>query len=93
MRMRATIACATAAIGIAVSIPAAAQVVYSNDFETNTNGFGTDGTLSQVSRSRVSLPTDSGGLAPPNQSMWLGRLGDGIAKSVDTEALAVRPAR
>jgi hypothetical protein len=30
---------------------------------------------------RTSLPTDGGGLSSPNQSMWLGRLGEGIAKS------------
>lgn len=30
---------------------------------------------------RTSLPTDGGGLSSPNQSMWLGRLGEGVGKS------------
>lgn len=56
-----------------------AQVVYSNNFESNTNGFAASGSLSTTNRS--SLPTDNGGLGSANQSMWLGRLGAGIAKS------------
>jgi hypothetical protein len=56
-----------------------AQVVFSNDFESNTNGFAPGGSI--VSLSTTSLPTDGGGLASPNQSMWLGRLGSGVPKS------------
>jgi hypothetical protein len=56
-----------------------AQVVYSNNFETNTTGFAASGSLSTLSR--TSLPTDNGGLSSANQSMWLGRLGEGVSKS------------
>jgi MYXO-CTERM domain-containing protein len=87
MRNRATIPAMAAALWMAASVPAAAQVVYSNDFETDTNGFGFDGTLADWTAARVSLPTDSGGLASPNQSMWLGKLGDGIAKLADTDEI------
>ncbi|MFT3880061.1 MAG: PEP-CTERM sorting domain-containing protein [Gemmatales bacterium] len=58
---------------------ASAQVVYSNNFEANTNGFTAGGAIPSLTR--FSLPTDSGGIASPNQSMYLGRLGSGIAKS------------
>src|SRR5688572_28663693 len=57
----------------------AAATVFSNDFETNTAGFSSSGSLPALTR--TSLPTDSGGLGSPNQSMWLGRLGAGITKS------------
>ncbi len=56
-----------------------AQIVYSNNFESNTAGFAASGSLSTVNR--TSLPTDNGGLGSANQSMWLGRLGEGVAKS------------
>ena len=58
---------------------ASAQIVYSNNFESNTTGFTAGGSLSTLTR--TSLPTDNGGLSSPNQSMWLGRLGEGVAKS------------
>ncbi len=57
----------------------AAITVFSNDFETNSAGFTNGGSLPALTR--TSLPTDSGGLGSPNQSMWLGRLGENIAKS------------
>lgn len=60
-------------------------IYFSNDFETNTTGFTAGGSLSSLSR--VSLPTDSGGLASVNQSMWLGKLGDGVAKSGGSDEL------
>jgi hypothetical protein len=56
-----------------------AAIVFSNDFESDTSGFTAGGSLTSLTR--VSLPTDSGGLASANQSMWLGRLGSGVAKS------------
>ena len=40
-------------------------IVYSNDFETNTNGFSTSGT--------TLLPTDNGGYSSSNQSTYLGK--------------------
>lgn len=56
-----------------------ADIIFSNDFETNTTGFVSGGSL--VTLNRTSLPTDSGGLASANQSSWLGRLGLGVPKS------------
>jgi hypothetical protein len=61
------------------------QVVFSQDFETNTNSFGSDGSITSLSR--VSLPTDGGGLGSPNQSMWLGKIGDSVAKSGDIDEI------
>jgi hypothetical protein len=57
---------------------ASAQVVFSNNFETDTAGFTAGGSLSSLSR--VTLPTDSGGPASLNTSTWLGKIGDGVAK-------------
>lgn len=56
-----------------------AGIIFSSDFETGTAGFTASGSLPGLTR--ASLPTDGGGLSSPNQSMWLGKLGDGIAKS------------
>lgn len=67
------------AAGFAATSSAFAAVIYSNDFETNTSGFTNGGVLPALTR--VSLPTDGGGLSSANQSMWVGRLGAGIAKS------------
>jgi hypothetical protein len=64
---------------LALPSMATAQVVFSNDFESNTNGFTPGGSLPALTR--TSLPTDSGGISSANQSMWLGRLGSGIPKS------------
>jgi len=75
--VKMAIAAVVAAWPVAAS--ADATVAYSNDFETDTSGFTAAGTLSDVTR--ASLPTDGGGLASPNQSMWLGKLGDGVGKS------------
>jgi hypothetical protein len=55
---------------------AGAATVFSNDFETDTAGFANAGALPALTR--TSLPTDGGGIASPNQSMWLGRLGQGV---------------
>lgn len=63
----------------------AASVVFSNDFETDTSGFVASGSLAGLTR--TSLPTDSGGLSSPNQSMWLGRLGAGVPKSGSTDEI------
>jgi len=88
MTKRAAIGFALAtALWTSAAIAGPSVVVFSNDFETDTNGFGFDGTLSDGTPARVSLPTDSGGLASPNQSMWLGKLGDGIAKVGDTDEI------
>lgn len=62
----------------AMTLPARAQTVYSNDFESNSTGFSNAGVLPALTR--TSLPTDGGGLSSPNQSTWLGRLGEGITK-------------
>jgi hypothetical protein len=59
--------------------PVKAQVVFSNDFQSNTTGFTASGSLTTLGR--TTLPTDNGGLASANQSMWLGLLGSGVAKS------------
>ncbi|MDX1962589.1 MAG: PEP-CTERM sorting domain-containing protein [Pirellulales bacterium] len=68
-----------APLWLASSRPANASLVYSNDFESNTTGFTNAGVLPALTR--TNLPTDGGGLASPNQSQWLGRLGHNIAKS------------
>ena len=70
---------AAVAMFAAMSPPASAATVYSNNFESNTTGFTNAGVLPALTR--TSLPTDGGGLSSPNQSMWLGRLGEGVAKS------------
>jgi hypothetical protein len=70
------------AISLSSTLSVAQTVVFINDFETNTNGFTSSGTLPPLTR--TSLPTDGGGLASPNQSTWLGRLGDGVGKSAST---------
>lgn len=63
----------------------AANVVFSNDFETDTTGFAASGSLPGLTR--TSLPTDSGGISSPNQSIWLGRLGAGVPKSGSTDEI------
>ncbi len=68
-----------AACTLAVCLSAGAAPVCSNNFETDTAGFTNAGV--QPALTRYSLPTDRGGLASANQSMWLGRLGYNIAKS------------
>lgn len=74
----------TLVVGTAGFRPASAITVYSNDFESNATGFTNAGVLPPLTR--TSLPRDGGGLSSPNQSMWLGRLGEGVAKStVNTE--------
>jgi hypothetical protein len=64
---------------------AGAAVVFQNDFESNTTGFNNAGVLPALTR--TSLPTDGGGLSSPNQSMWLGRLGEGIGKSTNNKEI------
>jgi len=68
-----------APLWVAISSPASAQTIYTNDFESNTAGFTNAGVLPSLTR--TSLPSDGGGLGSLNQSMWLGRLGEGVAKS------------
>ncbi|MBX3381003.1 MAG: hypothetical protein KF805_12995 [Phycisphaeraceae bacterium] len=72
------VAASAAACLFAVCLSAGAAPVYSNDFENDTTGFANAGVLPALTR--FSLPTDGGGLASANQSMWLGRLGYNIAK-------------
>jgi hypothetical protein len=67
------------AMWMTASPTSSAATIYSNDFESNTNGFTNGGVLPALTR--TSLPTDGGGLSSPNQSMWLGRLGEGVPKS------------
>lgn len=55
------------------------QIIFNNNFETDTAGFTNGGVLTELTR--TNLPTDDGGLGSVNQSMWLGRLGYGLAKS------------
>ncbi len=62
-----------------LSSAASAQVVFSNNFETNTAGFTAGGSIAALTR--VTLPTDSAGPASTNTSNWLGKVGDGVAKS------------
>jgi len=67
-------------LGLLAAVPSAnAAPVYSNNFESNFNGFTNAGV--QPALTRFSLPTDGGGVNGPNQSMWLGRMGYGIAKA------------
>lgn len=68
------------------SAASAKDVVYSNDFQSNTAGFTAGGTLSSLAT--FSLPTDSGGLGSANQSQWLGRLGYNVAKSTTVAEMA-----
>ena len=65
-----------AAASLVAPISALGATVFSNDFESDTAGFTNTGALPALTR--TSLPTDGGGIASPNQSMWLGRLGQGI---------------
>lgn len=62
-----------------------AATVYSNNFESNTTGFSNAGVLPALTR--TSLPTDGGGLTSPNQSMWLGRLGESVAKGTSSKEI------
>jgi hypothetical protein len=69
---------------LAATHGAAAQV-YSNNFETagsENNGLTKSANLDPLSR--FSRPTDGGGLGSPNQSMWLGPVGYGVAKNSGT---------
>jgi PEP-CTERM motif len=67
--------------------PADAEVIFSNDFESDTTGFVVGGSLPGLSR--VVLPTDSGGPNSSNKSMWLGKLGDGIGKGGADEIITL----
>ena len=67
------------ALGMLALPPAhVGQIIFGNNFENNTAGFTAGGVLTGLSR--TNLPTDGGGLGSTNQSMWLGRLGQGVAK-------------
>ncbi len=75
-------------VAFVVSAPATSQL-YANDFEnapTAFSGWTAAGTLTGLSR--ISLPSDGGGITSPNQSMWLGPMGLGIGKSSTTSELA-----
>ena len=73
------------AVGASQSRSARAATIYSNDFESNSTGFSNAGVLPALTR--TSLPTDGGGLGSPNQSMWLGRLGEGINESAGVQTV------
>ena len=77
-------ACASVASCLFASCAAAAPV-YSNNFESGTTGFTSAGVLPALTR--FSLPTDGGGLNSANHSMWLGRLGYNVAKSVSSKEI------
>lgn len=49
-------------------------VIFANDFQVNTSGFTLSSSPRQslTSLSRVSLPSDNGGINSVNRSMWLG---------------------
>ena len=74
----------TAALAMWPAI-ANAAVVFSNDFESDAAGFTPAGVLPALTR--TSLPTDGGGLASVNQSTWLGRIGEGVAKSLTNKEI------
>ena len=81
---------AAAVLSIALPERGGAQV-YTNNFQaagSESNGLTASGTLSTLGR--VSLPTDAGGINSANQSMWLGKVGFGVAKSqVGTETITL----
>ncbi|MBS0189792.1 MAG: hypothetical protein U0573_13570 [Phycisphaerales bacterium] len=77
-------ACASIASCLFASCAVAAPV-YSNNFESGTTGFTSAGVLPALTR--FSLPTDGGGLNSANHSMWLGRLGYNVAKSVSSKEI------
>lgn len=74
-----------AALCICMSRLATAATVYSNDFESSTSGFTNAGVLPGLTL--TSLPTDGGGLGSANQSRWLGRLGENVAKSTSSSEI------
>lgn len=74
----------TAALALWPAI-ADASVVFSNDFETDSAGFTEGGVLPALTR--TSLPTDGGGLSSPNQSTWLGRIGENVTKSLNNKEI------
>jgi hypothetical protein len=76
----------TTVLALGLSAVASAQIVYFNDFETNTHGFTFGGSLSSLSR--VTLATDSGGPTSVNTSTWLGKLGAGVDKSPSSFEIA-----
>ncbi|MGH7242637.1 MAG: hypothetical protein ACREJD_04400 [Phycisphaerales bacterium] len=78
LSLRHLVAAASAAAFL-LGAAASAAPVYSNNFESNTTGFTFSGILTELTR--FSLPSDGGGLASANHSMWLGRMGYGIAKA------------
>lgn len=81
---------AVAVLSIALPERGGAQV-YTNNFQavgSEANGLAASGTLSTLGR--VSLPTDAGGINSANQSMWLGKIGFGVAKTqVGTENITL----
>ncbi len=90
-RRVATIAC-IAAVSVAIVLPkSGVSQVYTNNFQaagSETNGLTASGTLTTLSR--VSLPTDGGGIGSANQSMWLGRNGMNVNKSTNaTETITL----
>lgn len=78
-RMKSPIGLIVLAAASLVASSARGQVVFSNNFESNTTGFAASGTLSGLTT--VSLPTDGGGLSSTNHSTWLGKIGFGVNKT------------
>lgn len=66
---------------------ASGQMVFTNDFETDTRGFAFGGSLTSLSQ--VTLPADSAGPGSSHTSTWLGRLGSGILKDPDSREFVV----
>ena len=82
--MRIITGTAVLVLTLAASRGADAQV-YSNNFETaGSENYNLSQSSNMDPLSRISRPTDGGGLSSANQSMWLGRLGYGIAKNSGT---------
>lgn len=84
MNKKRSIILATSLSALATSALAAASradIIYSNDFQSGVGALTPGGTLTGTILSTTSLPTDSAGLASPNQSAWLGTLGAGVPKT------------
>lgn len=67
-------------------LPASGGTVYFNDFETPataTRNLVAGGTIAGF-LATTTLPADNGGLSSANQSTWLGQLGAGVSKNVNT---------
>jgi hypothetical protein len=81
-RLRAAAVAVLASVSCLAATPAVAQqIVYSNNFETNADGF----TFSTL----FVLPTDNAGFGSPNNSQWLGRFTGGGADILNLSGLQI----